>query len=220
MNRLCPICKNEFSWFSNVIYEKDLIFYCKECSFYAKPEMSSPSYSDDYLLHYKLYERTILSARICQARWSFIEENVDLNNKTLVDFGCGSRVFTKYRMKRGFTKPDMFNYDPYFCKDHTFLDREIDIMTLWDSLEHVSRLEMIPLIGADDIFLCLPVTDGLNGVDSIFSWKHYVPNEHLWYFSTTALKKLFKRWGYSFVKFQSVEGHLRSSDILSFYFKR
>jgi hypothetical protein len=210
MNRLCPICKRPF-------VKQDGLLYCAECRFYAKPDLSSPSYSDDYILHYKLYEKTPRSWEICKERWRFIEVNIDLENKVLLDFGCGAGTFVKHRKNQKISYPKTYAYDPYFNVDHSFVEDEIDIVTFWDSLEHMGRLSIIPLLNAEHIFLCLPIIDD---VQDITVWKHFVPHEHLWYFSTQALHKLFSAWKYEMIVRASIEGHLRSPDIISFYFRR
>lgn len=210
MNRLCPICRTPF-------VKKNGLYYCESCSMYAEPMISSPSYSDDYVLHYKLYAKTVLSQRICEARWRFVESQISLEDKILLDFGCGADTFVEYRKRQKITFPKMFSYDPYFKVDHSFIDHKIDVLTLWDSLEHMPRLDMVLSLNADHVFLVVPIVDD---VKDITVWKHYVPHEHLWYFSTFALNKMFNLWKYKMLVRANIEGHLRSPDIVSFYFVR
>ncbi len=207
MNRICPICNKPF-------VRVDGLYLCKDDELYADPKMTSASYQDDYLLHYKLYARTQKSNDICQARWDFLAHNIPFAGKTLLDYGCGADAFnTWWRQKY----PKLYSYDPYFKLDHSFLNVDIDILTFWDSLEHMSRLGIVPLINAKHIFISLPVVDD---VKDITTWKHFVPHEHLWYFTTKALTRLFEGWEYELVETSIFETMFRSQGIKSFYFRK
>ena len=207
MNRICPICDKPF-------VKVDGLYMCEDDELYADLKVSSFSYSDDYFLHYKLYVKTQRSNDICQARWTFIASHVALVDKNLLDYGCGVGTFGKW-WKEDY--PKIYGYDPYFRPDHSFLDVDIDIITLWDSLEHMSRLEILPLIGAKYIFISMPIIDD---VKCIATWKHFVPNEHLWYFTTKALIRLFRKWGYELTETSDFESLLRSPGIKSFFFTK
>lgn len=207
MNRICPICSKPF-------VKIDGLYACEDDELYADPKITSYSYSDDYLLHYKLYAKTKKSNDICQARWEFLARNVSFIDKILLDFGCGASAFGDWWQQEF---PGIFSYDPYFRPDHSFLEVDIDIITLWDSLEHMSRLDILPLIGAKYIFISLPVVDN---VRDITTWKHFVPHEHLWYFTTKALERLFEKWGYELVEQSDFECLLRSQGIKSFFFAK
>jgi len=207
MNRICPICDKPFIKING-------LYACQEDGLWADPKISSFSYSDDYLLHYQLYAKTTLSKKICQARWSFVASRVTLVDKKLLDYGCGAGTFGTWWREE---YPAIYMYDPYFCKDHSFLDVNIDILTLWDSFEHMSRLDMLPLIGAKYVFMSLPIVDD---VTNIATWKHFVPYEHLWYFTSKALTRLFKKWGYELVETSDFESLFRSPGIKSFFFTK
>jgi len=207
MNRICPICNKPFVRVNG-------LYACEDDELYADPKISSFSYTDDYLLHYKLYARTQKSDDICRARWEFLCRNVSFIDKNLLDYGCGAGAFAAW-WKQDF--PKIYKYDPYFHPDDSFLDVDIHIMTLWDSLEHVSRLDLLSLIGAKHIFISLPVIDDIK---DITTWKHFVPHEHLWYFSTKSLTRLFEKWEYELVETSIFETMYRSPGIKSFYFKK
>ena len=205
MNLLCPICEKPF-------VKTNGMYVCEDDKLYADPKVTSFSYSDDYVLRYKLLKRTKKSAEICEARWEFLARNVSFIDKSLLDYGCGAGAFSDWWEQE---YPRIFKYDPYFKLDHSFLNVDIDIITLWDSLEHISKLDIISLINAKYIFLSLPVVDD---VENITSWKHYAPYEHLWYFTTEALTKLFERWKYELMEISTFETMYRSPDIKSYFF--
>lgn len=203
MNLLCPICDKPLK-------EAFKFFRCDEDHLYLDPRLGV--YGDDYLVLYKLRARTDVGEKIYDARWSFIEKHVQsLSAKTLLDFGCGSNGFSRSANKCRCT----YSYDPICQPDHDFLQNRIDVLTLWDSIEHMGLLETIPLIGAEYIFVTVPIIDD---VSDILQWKHYKPYEHIWYFSSKAIVKLFKKWNYRLVERCDIEAKLRSKDIASFCF--
>jgi len=203
--RLCPICNEPLERYGE-------IYRCRDCFLFADPRQLM-GYGDDYLLHYKLYrEKTELSGLIKRARWAFVHQYTPTRRLVLLDYGCGARAFGDANESNLIR---VFNYDPYFYRDHGFLKADIDVLTMWDSLEHMSRLDIVPLIGAEWIFLSLPIVDD---VEDIFTWKHFVPGEHIWYFSEKALELLFRKWGYRMLIRQDIEAELRSKDVASFCF--
>ena len=205
MNRICPICSDPF-------IKVNGLYACEKDELYADLRASSFSYSDDYLLTYKLYEKTQRSKDICCARWKFVKDHVDIVGKNLLDYGCGAGTFGTWLSDKYL---NIYMYDPYFRKDHSFLDVYIDIVTLWDSFEHMGRLEILPLINAKYVFMTLPIIDGIK---NITTWKHFVPYEHLWYFTSNALIKLFEKWKYELVETSIFEAEFRSPGIKSFFF--
>jgi len=205
MNLLCPICEKPF-------IKVNGMYVCEQDGLYADPKVTSFSYSDDYILRYELLKKIKKSDEICRARWEFLARNVSFVAKNLLDYGCGASAFSDWWREK---YPKIFKYDPYFFRNHSFLDVDIDIMTLWDSLEHISKLDILPLINAKHVFMTLPVIDD---VKDITMWKHYAPYEHLWYFTTDALTKLFGGWGYKLMETSTFEAKYRSPGIKSFYF--
>jgi len=142
-----------------------------------------------------------------------------LDHGVLLDFGCGARAFQKHwEATSGGEDIRIYSYDPYFYPNHNFLKEEkINAITFWDSFEHISRLSIIPEFKADYLILTLPIIDR---VSDIFTWKHYVPYEHTWLFSTKALQNLLHKWGYHLIEHSNLEADLRSPDVHSFCFNR
>ena len=210
MNRLCPICSKPF-------ISIDGLCYCEEDHLYADLRPTRSSYNDLYWLHYKLYEKTPLSKQIFQARQNLILDY--FKEGVLLDFGCGARTFERFwKVSDKGEKIKVYSYDPYFYPNHNFLKEDhIDALTFWDSFEHIERLPIVKEFQAEFIFITLPIIDN---VENIFCWKHYVPYEHIWMFSTKALINLMTKWNYTLVTHAMIESHLRSEDIQSFVFKR
>jgi len=204
MNTLCPICDRVLKSYDY----GNTLYFCHRCNLFMCSE-AVHGYDGNYELHYKLYERTEFSKKLNLARWKFVNKH---DPCTVLDFGCGSASFAKQSPKN----IRCYSYDPFFKKDYTFLERpEFDVVTFWDSLEHMTRIQLVPLLNAKEVCLSVPITDD---VHNIISWKHFRPGEHVWYFSDEALKKLFQRWEYAFIERDDFEVRLGRDSILSYRF--
>lgn len=203
MNSLCPICDAamENLW--------DNVFFCKKDNLYSCTEHKPEDYNADYLLHYKLYSRTELGERLNSQRWDFVLKQ-GLSGP-LLDFGCGSDSFAEAKPRR----VDTFSYDPYFKCNFEFFSANLDTVTFWDSFEHITRLGIVPLLNSRQLILSIPILR--EGVD-LFSWKHFRPGEHIWYFSESALLSLFERWNYGLKDVSTFETSLGRVDINSYCF--
>lgn len=213
MNRLCPICDN------SLVHSIEIPM-CPKCNLMMDPTPSDGTYGDEYLLHYKLYEQTDFSKVLMNERWLFMLSNLEGLPFSLLDYGCGANTFIN-SIKANCFDADIYSYDPFLHKDQSFLNylktyKTFDVVTFWDSFEHIRRLEIVPLLRGKHIFLTLPIIDN---VKSIYRWKHYVPGEHVWYFSTSALIGLFEKWNYKLIAQSDFEEKLRSKGIRSFCFK-
>ena len=204
MNNLCPICDKPYSIIGvdMMLCEEDKLAVCPGAS-------KTSSYNGDYLLHYKLYDATDMSRELNEARWEFVISSKPRG--PILDFGCGASSFEKYKP----VGQELYCYDPYFKCDYGFLQVDIDTITFWDSFEHIRRISMIPLIGARQIFISLPIIE--EGA-RLYHWKHYIPDEHIWCFTHRALTRLLGKWGYEFVIRKDFEIVLGREDIWSYLF--
>lgn len=203
MNFLCPICDKV------MIQVKRDIFFCEQDILYLCNEYRPAVYGNDYLLHYKLYERTAFGKGLNLERWNFVLKSKIFG--TLLDYGCGSNSFVSAKPK----EIQAFSYDPYFKKDFSFLNEKLDTVTFWDSFEHIARLGIIPLLNSRQLILSLPVLD--KNTD-LFSWKHFRPGEHVWHFSDYAITNLLERWGYVLKIRSNFETIMGRKDIMSYCF--
>ena len=130
-----------------------------------------------------------------------------------MDFGCGVQTFGQCVPE---TVLKMYSYDPHFYPNQDFVkEGTFDAITFWDSLEHMKRLGIVPLLNGRYVFISTPIIDG---VRDLLKWKHFRPDEHVWYFSEQALVKLFKKWGYALQSVDSFEVQCGRSDVLSYCF--
>lgn len=167
-------------------------------------------YGQAYFEKYTALAQTPLGRAIYASRWALISrycQSPRANGEYLkvLDYGSGPGAFNVH----GPDNFDKFNFDINPICGFTELPNEkIDILTLWDSVEHIPNFYgVIKNINADWIFLTTP---NLESVDKpIGFWKHYRPREHLYYFDRHSLEVILSDLGYSIVEMNYDEGRLR-----------
>jgi len=160
-----------------------------------KPDKSI--YDKSYVLKYQRYEKTDIGKQIQRLRYETVHKHVEKG--TLLDFGCGVGSFVNYCSINGLNASG-FDINPYgdYCEP-TALMRKYDIVTFWDSLEHVEDpVKLIKSLDSKYIFICTPDTDGFDYRD-ITKWKHYMPEEHCHYYTLNSLCKLLDKCGYEVI---------------------
>lgn len=169
--------------------------------------MSTSIYDAAY--HNKFLERanTELGKKIYQARWDLVMRHAH-GNLTLLDFGCASGAFHT-------SSPNGYRTEGYDVNPHTGFSstermgfREFDIMTMWDSIEHVhDPVGLIESLEPTWIFLSTPNLESVRG--DIRQWRHYRPAEHLYYFDRHSLTEILGHCGYDVKEVNFEEGALR-----------
>jgi len=161
-------------------------------------------YDKAYYLKYVKQAKSKLGKNIYKTRWKLITKYI--KNGAILDFGCGPGAFNK-------AGPDNFSkygYDinPY-CRFEKFPKVKFwDIVTFWDSLEHTPDFYgIIKKLNPKWIFLSCPNLESVK--IPITQWKHYRPEEHLYYFDRHSLKVILELLGYQIVEINYDEGKLR-----------
>lgn len=92
----------------------------------------------------------------------------------------------------------------------------IHALTMWDSLEHIpSPSELFDKISVKHVLISTPI---INDFSVLESWKHYRPNEHLYYFSESGLISYMGALGFRVEDVNSLECECGRLDIGSFVF--
>jgi hypothetical protein len=182
---------------------------CNNCG-YGRPSLRSPiQYDENYEKKYLEYPEE----EICNIRLSFIRmAECCLNTKnpfpnrserTILDYGCGSGAFVRAaRLIVGCIAygEDVNSYTADLRPPVGFMP---DIVTAWDSFEHLTDYEQAEFFSssrnAKIIIVSVPdfstvLQDGV----PIFKWRHYRPQEHLHYYTEKSLRIRLEREGYRF----------------------
>jgi len=148
-------------------------------------------------------------------RLDTISSHVDSNVKIL-DFGCGCGSFIKYaqgwvsRVSKD-SNISGFDINPYgdYC-DVTALLNGFNIVTFWDSLEHIKNpVKLIKGLNPEYIFISTPSTEDYDG--DMLDYHHYYPGEHVHYFNHSSLSRLLSECGYKEIVHHYEESTVRKS---------
>lgn len=167
--------------------------------------MSIEIYNTAYCENYKKLAETDLGKRIYAERWRMIEKYVQ-GALHVFDYGCASGAFHR-SSPNGFVTSG-FDINPA-CGYTRMPTGKVDVLTLWDSLEHVyDPLGLvIKLEYPEWIFLSTPNLESVRG--DIRAWRHYRPGEHIYYFDIHSLKEILDYCGYEILEHNHYEGALR-----------
>jgi len=107
----------------------------------------------------------------------------------------------------------------------SFLDQEVDIITMYDALEHFEDINIIKNAKCKYICVSLPWCHYIS--DEWFeNWKHRRPDEHLWHFNDKSLIQFFDDCGFDIINSSNIEDIIRKpsdpylSNILTAIFKK
>lgn len=175
-------------------------------------------YDKAYWERYVRYRSDPIADPLMKSRSELVERLY--GDGTVVDIGIGSGHFIDAR------QASTFGYDVNPIAIRWLLDRDLwwdpyvrdpEVVTCWDSLEHMARPEALARCVKSMIFLSIPIF--LNQ-DHVRRSKHYRPDEHFWYFTRDGLIEWMTRYGFRLVGENQMETDLGREDIGTFVFKR
>jgi 2-polyprenyl-3-methyl-5-hydroxy-6-metoxy-1,4-benzoquinol methylase len=196
---------------------KEDLYTCSDCGLISSNLLPDVSiYDKSYDLKYKRYDRDVKSDKLSYLRFMNILE-ADSKYLNILDFGCGSGHFVKYTKELDRREPyssiDVrgFDINPYsdYC-DVTALLNGFNIVTFWDSLEHIKNpKKLIKGLKPEFLFISTPSTDDHKG--DMLDFHHYYPGEHVHYFNEKSLKALLDKCGYDTICINYDESKIRTS---------
>jgi len=142
----------------------------------------------------------------------------------VLDFGCGNGSFLEEMSSRGWAAwgMDVSGYKfwerPYSILKASNSSIPVDVVTFFDSLEHLPRPQAIlKNLNCRYVVISLPwlPTDGMNieeFVESFMAWKHRRYGEHLWHFNPATLSKMMENVGFYCVHVGNFEDRIRKGD--------
>jgi len=186
----CPVCEE-----TTVVEIVDgALSECVSCGHLFQSDLSvTQTYNKDYIAaRYDSYATTPLMSHL---RLGIV--TAVARGPKILDVGYGNGDFIKLACRAGFDGwgNDVHGAD-YGVREVVDLGEmpgfpQWDVVTFFDSLEHFPSLDMVRDLGrrAHTIIVSIPRKPTLFPCD--LDWKHYRPGEHLHYFSTFSLQKLF-----------------------------
>jgi len=183
----CIICNTEMK------HLVDDLHICNECGLISSDIKPDPSmYDKSYIIKYKRYEKSPIGVELQRIRHEIVKRHIQ--HGRLLDFGCGVGTFVKHCNKNGF-KAEGFDINAYgdYCDINTLL-QPYEIVTFWDSIEHLKNpTRTIEGFESEYLFISTPSIDDFSPDNKKLPlWRHYMPEEHVHYFSMKSLRELFK----------------------------
>lgn len=208
-------------------YMKDgILNYCHADGVAYQRDMSkSVPYDRPYFEKYIMYEKSAIGRALNRSRVDAVRSWA--SKIQIIDIGVGCGTFIKYALGAdlnicGFDinpcaihwlhKRVLFE-DPYAPK------RNLLCYTFWDSLEHIPEPQkLLEKIGLGSyVFVSLPIYTSL---EEITNSKHFRPDEHYYYFTTSGFLKWMRAYNFELRKIYNFEIEAGRDGIKTFLFER
>lgn len=223
-----------------------ILITCPHTGIGYQPDPRPIDYTVDYFDKYVSYEDTPIARALNRARTDLVIQAIGLARspvaRTLIDIGIGSGEFIRHlsanigdprgtAYRSGITKVDGFDINPagvQWLQEHSCFRnpyetrvKEQDIVTLWDTLEHMPEPDSFFDCLDSGTTLCtsLPIFQTLT-IEAIQASRHYRPHEHLYYFTTGGFILWMERSGFDFLFHNDTETRAGRDSILSFAFRK
>lgn len=179
-------------------------------------------YTPDYAaVRYDTYGE--LNERMSHLRLGYMAGVLGFMPNNLIDVGYGNGAFLRTASKvvrntlgydvSGYPIPEGSTFEP------NWLNRQVDVVTMFDVLEHFDDPYLLKYCQANYIVLSTPWCHynsiALQGSEEYATswfenWKHRRPNEHLWFFDAQSMTRFADRIGASVVDMSFIEDVIRT----------
>ena len=180
--------------------------------FHSAPPMD---YTGDYFAKYQEMDDAPMGESLTDARVLLVDDHYQ--GEDIIDIGIGGGRFVNLMMCSGY---DVNPSAVRWLKDSGLYrnpyDKRVDVLTFWDSLEHIPDPAAIVKQARKWVFVSMPIYQ--NEAHCRAS-KHFKPGEHLHYWTHDGLIEWFARQGFFLVDHNSVESDLGREGIKSYAFK-
>jgi 2-polyprenyl-3-methyl-5-hydroxy-6-metoxy-1,4-benzoquinol methylase len=191
-------------------------------------KLDSPvkQYTDEYFNHlvnkYETPQQVEMNKKINELRAGLVFKYCF--GKNVLDYGCGTGNFVEHCAGKNFK---CYGYEVIpktierLKKDNLYRDNfnNIQGVCFWDVFEHIPEHDTI-LNSIENnalVFMSLPIFADLN---TIKSSRHYLPGEHLWYFTADGLIDYMQKFCYNCIGVNDYETLAGREDIMTFVFKK
>lgn len=192
---------------------KDRLFWNEELGI-GYLEVTDSPYDKEYFEKYVSYESNNMANELNKARQALANK---YSHDELLDIGVGSGIFIR-------DLDNAYGYDinptaiEYLKSINKWMEpREIDMMTFWDSLEHISEPEDLLELVNKYVIISTPIYDDK---EHVLKSKHFRPDEHCWYFTIHGMIHFMNQRGFKCVEYNRMESNLGREDIGTFVFVR
>ncbi len=173
-----------------------------------------PDYSSSYSK--QRYDTYTTNDRMSELRFNLLTKVIK-NFSSVTDFGYGNGAFLQHCVKNGKTTYgfDISDYPTPVgsLKIDNVNDYEVDVVTFYDSLEHLPEMELVPFLrGLKTKYVCISVPwyHEEQGNEWFMNWKHRRENEHLHHFDSHGLANLLNSSDYKVLYLGNCEDVVRT----------
>lgn len=167
-------------------------------------------YTGEYNTYYK--NMGVVGSYTSHLRLGYIIGSIGKVPNSILDVGYGTGAFLDSCKN---CIPRRYGHDisgwnvPEGCRFvENILQNYYDVITFFDSLEHMENLEFVKDLQCEYVCISLPWCHYFD--DEWFeSWKHRKPNEHLWHFDKDSLCNFMTRMGYEIINTCNLEDFTR-----------
>ena len=180
--------------------------HCEQCDFIFLDQTHIISRAEERT-RYLQHNNTMENAGYVQMFQDFIVNALEpqfSSSKTILDFGCGPNPVFAQILKQQSKQVDY--YDPYFYPSQEYLNRQYDIITMTEAIEHIQYpLKTLALLKArlKPLGLLSVMTRLHRGVSSFGNWWYRSDNTHISFFSVKTAKFLSKELDMTFLRTDS-----------------
>ena len=167
-------------------------------------------YSLEYFTPYFNFDKKNLE--LPYLRLGYILGCLKFKPNNILDIGYGTGAFLKVCSLAGI---DSYGFDiseipspDYITKVDDIFNNSYDVITFYDSLEHMDDIYFLSKLKTKYIVISLPSCNYTND-DWFKNWKHRKYNEHLWHFNKESLLKFMYSQNYSCIDISNVEDTIR-----------
>lgn len=187
-----------------------------QCGYYPVPDAASV-YDDDYFAKYVGYAATDQGRALTAARVALVREYA--GDAPVVDLGIGCGAFIEAHGNA--TGDDVMPAARRWLEDRGLLvdvlTDPVDVLTAWDSLEHLPNpADVIDRVGRL-VILSTPI---YRDMPHAMRSKHFRPDEHFWYWTGPGLIELFRAHGFRCLLMNKMEEMHGREGIGTFVFQR
>lgn len=143
----------------------------------------------NYTVDYRMKQSTNVEMSFLRLGWisSFFHYK-DMKNMNVVDVGCGSGVFVQCCQGRFKSAVGYDVVGPSISAEELY-STNWDMVVLSDVLEHFDNVEHLFDIKWKFAVLSFPETPDLESFSDLKKWRHFKPNEHIYYLTLAGVEK-------------------------------
>lgn len=188
------------------------LWLCTECDYGRQIEPKEFHYSRQYQEKYLQTPELAMSF----LRLSMVVPIAKPGSRVL-DYGCGSGAFVHALKSVGYDAQG-------FNVGDENPEGAFNVVTMFDVIEHLPEPSEVFKLNPEFFVISVPDFKPVaSGEIELKKWRHYRPDEHIHYFSYTAIRRFFQRHGYDCIIENHTEDYIRKAaypNILTCIFKR